>query len=125
MMLWEELREFEFRAIPINGLKHVNWTALPLEKIFHHSDSSLLPSANLPSILHSLSKQQQKPSTMLVNSLIETTLKDNAELFMVSSSIQTSQPDRVLQLAGRAYFINVKVDLDEVRDILSNLNLEL
>jgi hypothetical protein len=62
---------------------------------------------------------------MLVNSLIETTLKDNAELFMVSSSIQTSQPDRVLQLAGRAYFINVKVDLDEVRDILSNLNLEL
>jgi hypothetical protein len=124
MMLWEELRDFEFRAIPINGLKHVNWTALPLEKIFHHSDSSLLPSANLPSILHSLSKQQ-KPSTMLVNSLIETTLKDNAELFMVSSSIQTSQPDRVLQLAGRAYFINVKVDLDEVRDILSNLNLEL
>ena len=121
MMLWEELRKFELRVIPVNGLKHANWTVLPLEQIFHHSDSSLLPSANPPSILHSLAKQQ-KPSMMLVNSLNETSLKDNTELFMVSSSIHTSQPDRILQLAGRAYVINAKVDLDEVRDSPSHLS---
>jgi hypothetical protein len=117
-MLWEELRKFELRAISIYGIKHVNWTALPLEKIFHHPYSLFLPSEDLTSILlHSLAKQQKQPM-MLMNSLIESSINDNTKLFMVSSSIQTNQPDRMLQLAGRAYVINVKVDIDEVQDLL-------
>lgn len=118
-MLWEELCKFDLREVPVYGLKHVDWIALPLEKIFRHPHSLFLPSTDLPSIIHSFAKQK-KPSMVLVNSLIESSMNDSNELFMVSSSIQTTQPHRMLQLAGRAYVINAKVDIDEVRDLFSN-----
>ncbi|KAI9560787.1 hypothetical protein GHT06_011739 [Daphnia sinensis] len=119
LMLWEELHEFQLYAAPVPQLNFVNWTALPLEKILRR-ESLFLASTDQPAVLN-CSVKQNEPA-VCINSVIESNLYDN-ELVMISSSIQSVQLDRFLRLAGRAYLLNTKVNLDEIPEFYLNDNV--
>lgn len=118
-MLWEELHEFQLCASPLHQLNFVNWTALPLGKILRR-DSLFPASTDQPAVLN-CSIKQNAPA-VCINSVIESNLYDN-ELLMISSSIQSVQPDRFLRFAGRAYLLNTKVDMDEIPEFYLNDNV--
>ena len=64
---------------------------------------------------HSLVKKS-KASLICVTSLIETDLntENEKDLIVISSKILTADPKLVLELSGRAFVINVCINVDEV-----------
>lgn len=116
-MLWDELHKFKLHTLHVNGLKRTP-ASIPLEQMIQQTSLLLLP---LPSILHS-SVKHSEASVICANSLIETRLDSdcNKKFFVISSSVKTTQPDRVLRLAGKAYLISTQVDLDEVNIFIVN-----
>lgn len=114
LILWEELQKYQLNVLPVSELKQNNCAVLPIEEILR-KDSSPLHLSYPPAVLHSYIRHPMA-SIKCITSLIEPklTLKDDKSLYVIGSSIETTQPDQSLRLEGSAYLINVKIDLDQV-----------
>lgn len=108
------MQKFHLCVLPVSELKQINCSALPLEQILR-KDSFPLHRSYPSAVLHSYVRHPAS-SIKCVTSLIEPklTLKHDKNLYVIASSIQTTQPDQTLRLEGSAYLINMKVDLNQV-----------
>ena len=111
--MWEHLKGYQLEAFSGQGLHHCYWTDhLPLEKIF--VTSGMHPSyQDGPKMLHSFLDKEQEPQKLVCfNSSIQIPMKSSRELFVICSQIQGATES--VHFQGRAYLINVNINLEKV-----------
>lgn len=115
-VLWQKLHKFELKVVPVNGVKCIDLTTLPLEQLWCE-EYSFFPRLCSSSI-HSFTTDPKK-SAISVSSFIEPelSLKDGKKLYVMSSSIYASKLNKGLSLEGDNYLINVNVDLEQVANL--------
>lgn len=104
---------FKLQALPIDGLCQSNWASFSFEKAVQRSPLLMPP---YPQSILPYSLNQSKPSVACLNGFIESSInaEDGKELYIISSSVETSRSDQVLRLTQKAYLINTVVNLDKV-----------